>query len=509
MSYLDKSTESKGHLDSITSLVKVSHGLMPFVIGFMLSNLGVSVSVFDAYHSTNGGSISSNAIFFSSIFCIAIVVYFRKTRSRLKEETVERVATFSFVAQALSIVIYGFIVYLYPGEGFIVYACGALVTLSSWFTSFYWLRRARNFTPAAAVILVFGAITISEIILYLFVFIPTALSCIIGGLACLLQFACRARTKDASAIDALRTETPFIDYFGFEDRAVDAPRLLSSYVIGIVLLFVVSGTLRGFPSGDPIHFTDGTRFAYIMIAVLYFAMLIWRSFVGSRAVMTSTIWLSLEIMGIAGLLMYAAFPHNLEYGAVFTTVFSAGLVAFMAYLIIAFASVGDLDAYYYTAAGFLVCITVRVISRLGMSSIFVASPNSALELLVLATLILISTQIVLTQLIWIERKASKPYGRAMESVRLILGLDRAVLMDKEDVRQILMENQVAKMQEQFQLTDRETEVLTLYALGKTQRAIATELVLSQGTIHTHIKNIYAKTDLHSRQEVLDFLGQAG
>ena len=55
------------------------------------------------------------------------------------------------------------------------------------------------------------------------------------------------------------------------------------------------------------------------------------------------------------------------------------------------------------------------------------------------------------------------------------------------------------------LTDRETEVLTLYAMGLTQAKIAEELCIAPGTAHTHVKRIYSKTDLHSRQALLDYI----
>ena len=68
-----------------------------------------------------------------------------------------------------------------------------------------------------------------------------------------------------------------------------------------------------------------------------------------------------------------------------------------------------------------------------------------------------------------------------------------------------MQDNTRQMQNQFLLSDRETEVLTLYAMGLTQRKIAEELCISPGTTHTHIKRIYTKTDLHSRQEILDYI----
>jgi DNA-binding CsgD family transcriptional regulator/tetratricopeptide (TPR) repeat protein len=48
------------------------------------------------------------------------------------------------------------------------------------------------------------------------------------------------------------------------------------------------------------------------------------------------------------------------------------------------------------------------------------------------------------------------------------------------------------------LTDREVQVLRLVAMGKTNRAIAAELVISEHTVARHIQNIFRKLDLPSR-----------
>ena len=48
------------------------------------------------------------------------------------------------------------------------------------------------------------------------------------------------------------------------------------------------------------------------------------------------------------------------------------------------------------------------------------------------------------------------------------------------------------------LTPREVEVLRLVASGKTNRAIATELVLSEKTVARHLSNIFTKLGISSR-----------
>jgi DNA-binding CsgD family transcriptional regulator len=48
------------------------------------------------------------------------------------------------------------------------------------------------------------------------------------------------------------------------------------------------------------------------------------------------------------------------------------------------------------------------------------------------------------------------------------------------------------------LTGRELEVLRLVATGKTNRAIATDLAISEKTVARHLSNIFTKLDLPSR-----------
>jgi DNA-binding NarL/FixJ family response regulator len=48
------------------------------------------------------------------------------------------------------------------------------------------------------------------------------------------------------------------------------------------------------------------------------------------------------------------------------------------------------------------------------------------------------------------------------------------------------------------LTAREVQVLRLVAAGKTNRAIAADLLLSEKTVARHLANIFTKLDLSSR-----------
>ena len=55
------------------------------------------------------------------------------------------------------------------------------------------------------------------------------------------------------------------------------------------------------------------------------------------------------------------------------------------------------------------------------------------------------------------------------------------------------------------LTEREADVLGLLYAGRSVPYISERLVVSQNTVKTHVRHIYAKLDVHGRQELLDVL----
>ncbi len=65
--------------------------------------------------------------------------------------------------------------------------------------------------------------------------------------------------------------------------------------------------------------------------------------------------------------------------------------------------------------------------------------------------------------------------------------------------------QAALLQQHYRLSERETEVMELIARGNTVARIAEDLVVTENTIRTHSKRIYAKLDIHKKQELLDLI----
>ena len=63
----------------------------------------------------------------------------------------------------------------------------------------------------------------------------------------------------------------------------------------------------------------------------------------------------------------------------------------------------------------------------------------------------------------------------------------------------------AYVREHYGLTNREAEVLMLLTEGRSSSYIAGELVLSDNTVRSYVKNIYQKLDVHSKQDAIDFV----
>lgn len=66
-------------------------------------------------------------------------------------------------------------------------------------------------------------------------------------------------------------------------------------------------------------------------------------------------------------------------------------------------------------------------------------------------------------------------------------------------------DKVRSVAERFGLSERELEVMTLVAKGRSAARIAEDLSVTPATVNSHISHIYRKLGVHSRQELLDLV----
>lgn len=69
-----------------------------------------------------------------------------------------------------------------------------------------------------------------------------------------------------------------------------------------------------------------------------------------------------------------------------------------------------------------------------------------------------------------------------------------------------LSTRVAEVAREHGLSTREEEVLLLLGQRKTVGIIERELFIANGTAKAHVRHIYQKLDIHTRQELFDMLG---
>lgn len=376
----------------------------------------------------------------------------------------------------------------------------------------YWLRRARNCTAITAVIYAFGALFVSELLIFTSIFMENGISYFYAAVLVLLQFPCilLARTKPlACDIKTISSEN---DFFNFTKNTMTSKVFLATICVSIGVLACADGFLRGYPDGLPIAFRATTRFADLVLILAFCVAIIVFTCRQHHRVMTVGIFVTMEALACIALLCYSAWPDALDIGAIFTTNLNALLVGFSWYIILAFMSYGWRCPYYYAIAGWIVWLGCRGIARITLINVTAVSQNDLLMLAAVFTMIVVSTQVAFVNFLNVRKFEAVPeeelthQQKAVQTspVVKIMGLDDHH-ESLADVRQATMRHNAEEVGKQFLLSEREVEVLSLYALGWTQKRVAEELFISPGTAHAHIKRIYAKTGLHSRQEILDYM----
>lgn len=415
----------------------------------------------------------------------------------------------------------------------------AFIILGSVFLQFYWLRKLRGTSAEAVAIAAFSAVAISEALTFLLSFTPP-LAWYTVAMACTFsQFGTIriSRTGDVpSDLFPAVSET----YFGTDENRFSNRSFLIAAATGIWFISIAVGMGRGFPDGDGQFLDPGSRL--LMLAIAGGVCVVWirHALASNASMLTTNMWVVMEVLLALSAMCYATFPQLPGLGAALALASSTLLMGFGWYLAVAFISFGWRDPFYYTSAAWI-AMTLFAIAGMGHASfLFEAGAEGAAAVIAfMGFFTLVSTLVVFTRLLSSptemgERQAamdagsevglspaagpvadSKPIHITQDDVRRIplMGVmalspqnEAPVVSNTPDVH---IATSVLEMGRRFGLTGREVEVLALYALGHTQQRVSDELQLSLNTVHTHIKRIYDKTDLHSRQEILDYINEYG
>ena len=444
--------------------------LLPLIAGLACSRVGLNASVYSNYAQTDAGFISDGTVLAALIVFAPLLFATTKLNKPLSKAFINRSATAVFALETI---------------------CVALLEYGTLFP----LHEVVRF-----------AIAVSELILMLVNCLPAGSQAIIATVISAAQFPAQHIAK--------RTSNPFQLVKNNEPQSayslkasIRNKRLLASSALGVAALGLTVGLLRGYPNGQPIAFDSASRIAYMLVTVVICMAIVLICLSGRTGFMTTGIWIMLLCLACLAITSFAAFPDSLSIGAIFATSLNALTVGYCYYLTIEFMTHGWRDPYYYAFSGWIVYFVTRAFARIVLSHITPLNSNTELTLAIMADAVVASALIIFVRFLNDAKTPAQELPNVQTSP-----LQKAVALSSPEeqsaiasLREDSFAAGIAALKKQYQLSERETEVISLYAQGHTQKKIASELFITPGTVHEHIRHVYTKTGLHSRQQILDFI----
>lgn len=291
-------------------------------------------------------------------------------------------------------------------------------------------------------------------------------------------------------------------------------------VVGIALFSFVLGVSRGFPFGESIKLSPLFHFVQHLGVTAIGLGIIWWALVKGRGVKFSVLWQAqLAALAVGVILLSTLDPFVSEVGATLiaiTNLFQVGFLWFVSYDV---ARHRALPPYLILGFFWFLHLFFRESGRLVMW--WLGGAGDMEEMLIIAgmvCLLAVSVGFLLTDSIPRVRPLfAEVCGRCRfrQETEAALREGRLAHVDERVWRPEAPatadscadgpDPREAFVRERYGLTNREAEVLMLLAEGRSSSYIAGELVLSENTVRSYVKNIYQKLDVHSKQDVIDFV----
>ena len=249
---------------------------------------------------------------------------------------------------------------------------------------------------------------------------------------------------------------------------------------------------------------------------------IWWALVARRGVSYYALWTTAMTFLIAGVLMLASSRSDLESGgAALVTAANTFSLAVLWYSSYDFARREGMPGYVVLGVVWVAHMLPREIAR---GIVWAAAPNEQFTVIVMAAMVvLIAGSIALILNDSVLKAVSVFDGGELSSCDTSVEpfCDDSPSIDAGNTHGIASVETSASPNEpssersadraferlrvRFALADREVEVGRYLAQGRSKASTAKRLYLSENTVRTHARNLYAKLDVHSRQDLLDLL----
>jgi len=146
----------------------------------------------------------------------------------------------------------------------------------------------------------------------------------------------------------------------------------------------------------------------------------------------------------------------------------------------------------FNTMGWMVANNTQIASIAGDSSI-------------LFYLLLAGVLLVLMFILFPEKTLEHLFSPASEKERSLEDLLTEKVHDDDTVRKGRFTKTLEKVAQEYHLSRREAETLRYLAMGRGSDYIASQMIVSLNTVRVHTHNVYNKTGVHSRQELIDLV----
>ena len=486
----------------------------PCMIGMALARVNILVVGGTAYSQDDGASLVDGTNLMKCALFALFALYLYGRRSALSDRVVRRLALGSMVVQGLSVLLTaGLVSAQIAGAGPLLEVLSMTNSIMGSLLIFFWLRQARGMSVRMALVYVVGARTASELWLYAMGFAPYAVSLWITGIAGvaqvpLLLLLSRDRSGRLSAVlkQGIYSE---IDQEGYRALWFGNTKLTAANTLCLFLMGLVVGALAGFATGGEVGLGLAGQSVCLLLTVGVLGILAAACMRRNPLDFSVFAWNAMTLLALGSIAGYAVFAAGTPWGFVFATALGAVFGVLKWFITIELMSEGKRDSYFYAIVVFVVTLLPRSIAGLGLTFGYEAlglMPGATATLLffVLALVTMAVYRTLIATAVFMSSA-----GQADASVQPTV-FDRVLDLEEgpssfAQYRDATLRHNAREVGGVFCLTEREVDVLALYASGLTQKRIAEELDLAPSTVHSYIKSMYAKTGFHGRQDVLDYM----
>lgn len=491
----------------------------PCFLGLVAIRIWLQCSIYDRYASTDSGvvTVTANIVRVALTVAILALVVHRGFPQRAKTGLGWTSVGAMTVASAL------FLAHAETGSLALLWAACLLAGFGIIWGGGMWVEFYARLPIREALLYAFACLALSCVAGFFLGLLPESIAHLVAMLMPAVSLVTYrssmlvldGRDAGEAGTTAVRPEgAPAALPYDSEPRSTFA-RLLA----GVALFNLALGFARGFPYGESIGLSVPFQAVHQFGTCLLCLALVWWALARRGGVRFSALWNLLVVLLGAGTLMLAALdPLLMEVGSTLITVantFALGVMWFSSYDISRNSSIPS-----YVALG-AVWVAHLLPREVGRVAILLVGPHDESPM-ILAVAMVVALAVSITLLVNDSIPRARPFfaelrggcGRAGGAgTQDRTGGAAAGSSAAERVRGegegtiggVDLDRALGAAARLYPLTQRELDIARLLAQGRSKSVIGEKLGLSESTVRTHGRHLYAKLDVHSRQQLIDLL----